>query len=185
MKQLGIFVLFATMGTVAHAECLDPEVTARVERAATAWQTETGVFIHPSVLTELSTEACNSVEELVRTTPHSRDAYVSKIETVTATFLSSNRNSTEVLPFDAVLLEAVSPGGFSFPWLTAWPTLVLEFNLEPDSVEINSVRAVSPIFTYNITIGTVELRAVRAGSQECVHSIASEAGGNYRVRCDF
>lgn len=185
MKQLGMVLVFLTMGDVAHAECSDPEVTTLVERAATAWQNEAGIFLHPSVLEELSSEACSAVEELVSTTPHGRDTYVSKIDTVTAAFLSSNSNANEALPFVAWLLESVSPGGFAFPEPVRWPTLVLEFNLEPDSVEIDNVHAVSPIFTYNITVGTVELRASRTGSQDCVHSIASEEGRNYRVRCDF
>jgi len=185
MKRFSLVFLFLFMCSTAKAECMDEDIATRIERATVAWQAETGVFVHPSVLAELTIEVCTAVEELVNTTSHSRDAYVSNIEAVTAEFLSSNNNAVEVLSFSAMLLEAVSPGGFSFPSLTAWPTLVLEFNVEPESVVINDVRATSPLFTYNITIGKVELRATRTGSTDCVHSIVSQEGRNYRVRCDF
>ena len=185
MKHLRAILLFLAIASEASAECSDEDVTDRVELATIAWQAETGVFVHPSVLAELSLEACNAVADLANTTRHSRDAYTEKIEPVTAALLTSNNNAVEGLSFSAMLLEAVSPGGFSFPRPKAWPTLVLEFNLEPDSVEIDNVWAVSPVFTYNITVGTVELRATRAGSIDCVHAIASQEGENYRVRCDF
>ncbi len=183
-----IFIWFAIVVAApsnAFAECPETSISEGVMKGVSDWQDGSKVFIHFDVVDALSMDACEAVERLATSGEFLRTDLKAKIPEVTSDLLSQNLDSDEVLPFSAMLLEAISPGGFSFPAPTPWPTLKLIYNIEPDMVELDGVSTVSPIFTYNIPIGTIELRATRVGSSDCVHSVVSELGGNYSVKCEF